>query len=109
MSLQTFIMPLLNEPQQFEITLAGVDYLMTCKWNAADDAGWVLDFADSTGVPILCNLPLTTGSDLLEGLEYLGFGGQLFVFTDGDDFAVPTLLNLGVESNLYFQTEVAGG
>lgn len=106
----TFILPLLNVPQTFDIALAGVNYTMTCKWNAAPDAGWVLDLADSdSGVPIVANVPLITGADCLEGLAYLGIRGQLIVFTDGDELAVPTLENLGVESNLYFQTDVVDG
>jgi hypothetical protein len=48
---------------------------------------------------------LITGADCLSGLEYLGITGQLVVFTDGDELAVPTLENLGVESNLYFLTD----
>ncbi len=103
----TFILPLTNVPQTFEIALAGVNYLMTCKWNNSPEAGWVFDLADAdTGLPILANAPLITGADCLEGLEYLGIGGELVVFTDGDPTAVPTLTNLGVESNLYFQTDV---
>jgi len=42
----------------------------------------------------------------LAGLEYLGFNGELVVFTDGDELMPPTLLNLGVESNVYFQTDL---
>lgn len=104
----TFLIPLLNTPQQFNIALANKEYLLTSKWNDADEGGWVLDFADAvTGESIVANVPLITGADLLSGLEYLGFDGQLFVFTDGDENAVPTLENLGVESNLYFLTEVA--
>lgn len=102
-----FLMPVVNIPQSFEINLAGKDYIMTCKFNNSPDAGWVLDFVDAlTSLPIIANVPLITGLDCLDGLGYLGFDGQLFVFTDGDDFAVPTLTNLGVESNLYFSTEV---
>ena len=64
-----------------------------------------MDFVDAiTNLPIVANVPLITGADCLKGLEYLGFKGKLFVFTDGDDTAVPTFENLGVESNLYFQT-----
>lgn len=108
MALNQFIIPLQNVPQQFEIALAGQNYLMTCKWNDSDDAGWVLDFADAaTNTPIVANIPLITGADLLEGLEYLGFQGSFYVFTDGDLEAVPTLDNLGAEANLYFYTEVA--
>jgi len=30
----------------------------------------------------------------------------MFILTDGDDFAIPTLENLGVESNLYFVSSI---
>jgi hypothetical protein len=106
----TFVVPVSNLPQKFAISLAGKDYTMTCRWNDADEGGWVADFDDATsGDPIAANIPLITGADCLAGLEYLGFNGQLVVLTDGDQFAVPTLLNLGVESNLYFQTDVVDG
>lgn len=102
-----FILPLTNVPQTFQIALAGKEYSLTCRWNDADEAGWVLDFADAlTGTAIVANIPLVTGVDLLAGLEYLGFGGSFFVYTDGNTFDVPTLANLGVESNVYFQTEI---
>lgn len=104
----TFIIPLKNIPQSFEIALGGVNYLMTCKWNDAPEGGWVLDLVDAvTNESIAANIPLITGADCLSGLEYLGIGGQLIVYTDGDETAVPTLENLGVESNLYFVTEAA--
>lgn len=102
-----FLIPLQNIPQRFEIALAGRNYILTCKWNDSDEAGWVIDLTDAdTNEPLIANLPLITGADILSGLEYLGFNGQMFIFTDGDDLAVPTLLNLGVESNLYFRTEI---
>ena len=102
-----FQIPLQNIPQSFEILLANVTYIMTVKWNDSSDAGWVIDLSDSiTNAPIAANIPLITGADLLSGLEYLGIGGNLIVYTDGDDTAVPTLANLGVESNLYFITDV---
>lgn len=106
----TFVLPLLNLPQTFEISLAGVNYILTCRWNAAADAGWVIDLANSeTSLPIVANVPLITGADCLAGLEYLGINGQLVVYTDGNELAVPTLANLGVESNLYFLTDVTDG
>ncbi len=99
-------MPLSNVPQKFQISLAGKEYTLICKWNDSSEGGWVLDFDDAiTGEPIAYNIPLVTGVDVLSGLEYLGFGGKMFIYTDGDQFAPPTLSNLGVESNLYFQTE----
>lgn len=102
-----FILPLLNIPQTFEIALAGINYILTCYWNDAQDAGWVIDFANAdTNESIVAGVPLITGADCLEGLEYLGINGQLVVYTDGDELAVPTLDNLGVESNVYFLTDV---
>lgn len=105
-----FLVPVLNIPQVFSIALAGKEYNMTCRWNDAPDGGWCLSFSDAiTNEVLVTNIPLITGADCLEGLEYLGFQGQLYVYTDGDEFAVPTLDNLGVESNLYFQTDVVNG
>lgn len=107
MALQNFKVPVVNIPQTFEIALGGVSYILTCKWNPANEGGWILDFADAqTNEPIVTNVPLITGANILENLDYLGFTGALYIFTDGNDLAVPTLENLGVESNLYFQTEV---
>lgn len=107
---QTFVLPLTNTPQTFDIALAGTTYTLTCKFNSATGAGWVLDFVNTvSGNPIAYNIPLVTGTDVLSGLEYLGIDGQIFVFTDGNDTAVPTLDNLGVESNVYFITDAADG
>ena len=103
-----FLIPLTNIPQTFNINLAGINYQMTCKWNDSADAGWVIDIADeNTQTPIAANIPLITGADCLSGLEYLGIQGQLYVYTDGNQYAVPTLTNLGVESNLYFNSAVS--
>lgn len=105
----TYKIPLTNIPQAFEISLAGTNYLLTCKFNDADEGGWVIDLADAaTSEPIVANLALITGADVLENLDYLGFEGSMIVFTDGNDLAVPTLDNLGTESNLYFVTEDDG-
>lgn len=108
--LSFFLIPLTNVPQQFQIVLAGITYLMTAKWNAADDSGWVLDIADENDVPLATNIALITGADCLEGLEYLGFQGSLYVNTSGaTPTAIPTLDNLGIDSNLYFATSVPNG
>lgn len=105
-----FLLPLVNIPQIFNITLAGVDYTFTCRWNAADEAGWLLDIEDAnTGTPLAAGIPLIVGANLLSGLEYLGIGGELYVYTNGDQFAVPTLFDLGVESNVYFITSEPNG
>lgn len=104
--MSTFLLPLVNIPQKFEISLAGVNYVLTSKWNNSDEGGWTLDIADATtGDPIVCGIPLITGADCLEGLSYLGINGSLVVYTDGDELAPPTYENLGVEGNLYFLTD----
>lgn len=98
-----FILPFVNMPQSFNITLGNKNYIMTCKWNDAPDAGWIIGFADQlTGDEIVNNIPLICGFDILAGLQYLGFEGQLVVYTSGDQNAVPTLDNLGIDSNVYF-------
>ncbi len=100
-----YLIPLNSTPQQFQITLAGVDYTLTVKWNDIGQS-WILDIADVDEVPIAACIPLITGADLLSGLAYLGIGGQLFVYTNQGLFPneVPNLDNLGVDSNLYFFT-----
>lgn len=103
-TINTYTIPLTTDPQTFEILLAGVNYTLTSKWNDIAQ-GWFLDIADSNANPMACGIPLVTGVDLLDGLEYLGLGGSLFVFTNGlTPDSVPTLYNLGIDSNLYFQT-----
>ena len=102
----TSLIPLKNVPQSFEITLSGVTYTMTVKWNDATEGGWVFDLADAvSNTSLVANIPLIVGADCLSGLAYLGINGKMYVFTDGDEFAPPTLENLGLESNLYFVTE----
>ncbi|MDH4163331.1 MAG: hypothetical protein OEW15_11680 [Nitrospirota bacterium] len=104
----SFLIPLVNIPQQFTIDLAGVTYTLVNKWNDISQ-GWILDILDGSQNPIVCGIPFVTGTDLLAGLEYLGINGELIVYTNGDQWAVPTLNNLGVDSNLYFQTDAVDG
>lgn len=103
-----FLVPLINGPQQFDISLAGANYTFVVKWNDADEAGWQFDLLDSDTSTYLCaGQPLITGANLLAGLEYLGVGGSLVVYTNGDAGAVPTFDSLGLNSNLFFLTSEA--
>lgn len=100
-----YLIPLVSDPQTFQIQLGANTYQMVSRWNSAPDAGWIVDFSDAnTGASIIANIPLIIGADLLAGLEYLGFDGSLYVYTDGNQLNPPTIDNLGVEANLYFQT-----
>jgi hypothetical protein len=99
------LIPLIGSPETFQIGLTGINYLMTVKWNDSPDGGWEFDLALSdTAILLVAGVPLITGADCLAGLEYLGIGGKIFVYTDGDSTLVPTFTNLGTESNLYFVT-----
>lgn len=93
--------PLSPTPQTFTITLAGVEYRLTVKWNTVSSC-WVLDFATPAGAAILNGIPLVTGTDLLAQYPHLDFGGQLVVQTDDDTDAVPTFDNLGTNGHLFF-------
>ena len=100
-----FLIPLTGSPSTFQIAMVGVNYIMTIKWNSAPEGGWEFDLTDSdTNTPLLAGAPLICGADCLSGLEYLGIGGSLIVYTNGDNSAVPTFTNLGTESNFYFVT-----
>ncbi len=99
-----FRIPLTNVPQRFNIDIAGRQYLITCRWNGS--TGWMLDIANgTTQASIISCLPLVTGTDLLAQYGYLGLGFDMYVYTDGDANAVPTLENLGTGSNLFVSVE----
>lgn len=96
--------PLSPVPQKFSIALSGITYRLRVWWNAAPMGGWQLDINDANDNPLAHGIPLVTGSNLLDQLEYLGIGGWLVVETDYDLEAVPNFNNLGTTSHLYFLT-----
>lgn len=98
-----FTIPTSSTPQQLSISLGGVKYTLTTKWNVPANC-WVLDIADVNNNPIVSGICLVTGVDLLEQYGYLNFGGKLYVQTDHDINAVPTLSNFGTTGHLYFVT-----
>lgn len=106
---RVFRIPLANVPQRFNIDLGGLRLSMVSKWNP-EAPSWVLDvFNADTDAPVILNLPLVTGVDLLHQALHLPLGaaGSFVVFTDGAQLLPPTLDNLGVEANLYFVTAPA--
>lgn len=105
MAEKLFLIPLTNIPQQFNITIGGVQLTMVSKWN--EFCGWLLDIYDgTTAAPLVMAIPLVTGADLFAQPHYLGLPGLAAVYTDGDQYAAPTLDNLGAESNLYVIVDV---
>lgn len=98
-----FLIPLTSIPQEFSVSLDGREVNIYQRWN--EYSGWVIDISDTaTNSSIIAGLPLVTGADLLEPFPELGFVGSLLVYTDGDAMAIPTLDNLGADSNLYYVT-----
>lgn len=98
-----YLIPLQPTPQTLTISLSGVQYQLTVRWNETNQS-WIIDIADSNGNPILSGIPMVTGADLLEQFEYLDIGGMLLAQTSSNTDAVPTFANLGSDGNLYFVT-----
>lgn len=92
--------PLSAEPQTFNITLAGVTYGFTVRWNVPNSS-WIIDIADASGNAIISGIPMVTGVDLLEQYGYLSFGFQLIAQTDNSPDTVPAFDNLGSTAHLY--------
>jgi spore coat polysaccharide biosynthesis protein SpsF (cytidylyltransferase family) len=104
MATNIFRIPFTAVPQRFDITLAGRALTMVARWNGECPA-WSFDLIDAvTTETLINNMDIVTGCDLLEQHSYLGIGGRLFAFTDGDPGAPPTEENLGTDSNLFFVT-----
>ena len=101
---QIFDIPLVaGVPQTFLITLNEVDYRFTLQWRDAISV-WILDIADAGNNPVLCGSPLVTGANLFEQYDYLNFGGELWVITEGAPSDTPTFTSLGATSHLRFIT-----
>ena len=99
--------PLTPTPQTFTVTLAGVEYQLTVRWNHADEAGWVLDIDLPDGAGrVVDGIPLVTGCDLLAPYAYLGIGGALVAWSDDSDLP-PAEDNLGDGVDLVFITSDA--
>lgn len=96
--------PLSPTPQNFSISLAGVPYRLRFYYNNFPDAGWTLDVMDANSNPLVCGIPLVTGTDLLAPYAYLNFGGSIVVLTDGTPDRVPNFDELGNTSRVYFVT-----
>lgn len=99
-----FQIPFANIPQKFSIELGGTLYYLVNRWNPMEEGGWFIDIYDADELPLIMNLPLVTGTDLFQQFAHLDLPGSLIVFTDGDDSALPTLENLGSESNVWLVT-----
>lgn len=92
--------PLSSQPQRFLITLVGVQYQVTLRWNIPSQV-WIINLADANGNAIVNGIPLVTGRDLLEPYGYLDLGFQLFAQTDNATVVPPAYANLGTAGHLF--------
>ena len=99
----TYEIPMTPTPQTFRVSLVGVTYQLTVRWNSMAGV-WVLDISSADGVKILSGLPIVANTDLLEPFAYLGIGGKLAAQTTADLTAPPTVDGFGATSKLYFIT-----
>lgn len=93
--------PLDPSPQVFQIALGDKQFQVSVDWNNYSNS-WSMSIADAAGVPIISSIPLVTGADLLEQVEYLNIGGKLTTQVEGNPFEIPTFENLGISSHVYF-------
>lgn len=103
MTRRAFEIPLSAKAQSFFVSLGGVRYFTTWRYNA-ESACWMLSIADSGKTPILSNIPVVTGLDLLAPYRHTGIAGSLIVQTDHNPDAVPTFENFGGDGKVYYIT-----
>ena len=95
--------PLSPKAQGMFVRLAGTRYWLTWRFNS-DSASWMLSIANEAKVPILSNIPVVTGLDLLAPYRYTGIQGSIVVQTAHNADAVPTFDNLGGDGNVFYVT-----
>lgn len=101
-----YVIPLINQNQTLQISLLGVTYALTLRWNALANSGnglWYLDLNDTiNNEPILNGIPMVAGIDLLKQFKYLGIRGHLITYNTTNPAYPPGYSDLGVTSFLYF-------
>lgn len=98
-----FKIPLNPFPESFGVTINNVDYNGVTRWNVPAQT-WVLSLFTTNNVPILQNIPLIPGVDLLGQFAYLGINAKMSALVDSDSAAVPSYSALGTTGNAYLET-----
>lgn len=91
-------------PQRFTITLSGVEYQMTLRFNQFL-AAWVLNLGLPDGTALIDGLTLVTGEDLLAQYRHLGIPGSLTVVGDADVDSMPTFAQFGTDSHFLYTVD----
>lgn len=101
--------PLANQPNQtYSVTISGekrnINFIITQSYNA--QAGyWVLGIYDKTNAPIVLNIPLLCGCDLLEQYGYLDIGHLCLVNLGDQTVEYPNDKNVGGDFELAWELE----
>lgn len=98
-----FKIPLNPFPETFSISISNVEYTGMTRWNAVQQC-WVVSLMDTNDVPILQNLPLIPGVNLVDQFDYLGLGVALQALLDYDPSVPVPYASLGTTGNLYVET-----
>jgi len=104
MTQEFFKIPLLNTSQRSQITLSGVEYIFINRWSSGMGL-WTFSLLSIDEEILINDMPLVTGTDLLEQWGYLKIPGSLICYTAGNQGEPPTFENLGGNANLYYITE----
>ncbi|WP_210530609.1 phage baseplate plug family protein [Pantoea ananatis] len=95
--------PLSPDNQKFTTDINGGSYQIRSLWR--DSSGWVVDLMDASGAPVVSDIPLVTGANLLSQYAYLNLGFGLVVVCDDPGQDYPTKTDLGIKSHLLVVTE----
>lgn len=92
-----------GQNQSLAMNLNGTDYRLRFLYNDEGNT-WVMDIGDAQGIPIVCGIPLVSGSNLLAQYEHLqiGRGGAMFLFSAVQTTEYPGFNDLGDSWQLYF-------
>lgn len=101
----TFEIPLQPQAQTLSVQLGDTVYNLRIIWVDNPEAGWLLDISNADGDLLLAGVPLVAGADLLAQYPDLGFGGKLFVGTDGDLLTPPRYDNLGTTAHMWWDPD----
>jgi hypothetical protein len=101
-----YLIPLIPQNQEFDISLNGTTYHLRIKWNSFSNA-WILYIEDSQRNLLLSGIPMVTGCDLLEQYAYIGIDGAMVVQSSTDPDEVPDYTALGSTGNLFFLIPIA--
>lgn len=106
--------PLAAENQKFHITLSGIDYTFSLRWNFRASQ-WILNIGDTAELPIINGIPLVAGVNLLSGYkahEIGGVGSNLFIRSFLKQAHLgqeqPLYNDLGSNTRLYYGKNLPG-